>query len=148
MLPPRVVAQLVAAGKEVLDEADDALLLIHLRKCLAVVRLLVALAEHLAYQVGAQLLEAQVPTGADRAGLFLQAGLLAIARQSHQTGFGIVGLVVEGLVEAGVLLHLEPFTLFLLVAKVQKTSGFCKRMGYYCCWRPTFQRRKCLAAVA
>ena len=42
-----IVAQLVAAGKKVLDEADDAFLLVHLRECPPVVWLLIGFAEHL-----------------------------------------------------------------------------------------------------
>ena len=102
-----IVAQLIATCKEVLNEADDPFFLVHLRQRLAVVRLLIGRAEHLADDVEAELIETPVPMDARHARLFLQARLLTIARQQYEALFEVFRLVIEGLRQAGVILHLR-----------------------------------------
>ena len=106
-----VVTQLITTLEEVLNETDDALLLVHLRERLAVERLDVGLAEDLTDEVFAEWLESIIPYRSYGTRLFLQARLLTIARKQHQRVLHILRTLAESLFHTSIELQFVAFPL-------------------------------------
>ena len=127
-----IVAQLIATGEKILDETDDALLLVHLRERPSVVGLLIGFTKHLTDDIQSKLAETMVPMGAHNAGLFLQSCFLTVARQRHQTMFVAFRLVIQCLRQTGVILHLNALA-FVVVGIPDDLSVIVCLRTLVCC---------------
>ena len=104
-----IVTQLVATGEEIFDAPHDALLLVHLRNGLAIVRFFIGISECLTDEVDAEGLETDVPRSAYHATFLRETGLGTVVGEGLQTLFHVFRTVVEGLRQTGLELQFDAF---------------------------------------